>query len=517
MLEYLTRLSRLSTRRKPTVEDVLDACDIVREALRADDAYVIRAGDPHFTRLGAESDPTQYEVKQRGYWLIWRELAASDAVFAVTFTVADRLVTEGVGLTAGAPGTHIATILPAAESHSEMLVLRGPWPEGLSEDCCRFLEAARPVLAGLVAGVIDTSQQQRQQEQLRALADVARAFNEASAVDNVLEAVCTALAKASGFDWVQVQLVNDECSWIVESALNLARHSRTETANISLQGGARMVELAQELNRTRKPLLRPDVFAPEAAVPPDWQAYYERAHILSNGVFPMFFQDKLLGFITFSSSIKREFSESEVEFISNLTSQAATSIKGLRLYQELEEASRIQHFLARTDALTGIPNRRLIEEVLRAECARAQRYAEPVSVVMADLDYFKRINDTLGHDAGDDALKHVAGIARESCRESDFVGRWGGDEFLFILPVTPLDGGLVFAERFRTLIAEALYVPPGSTAAWHMRLSAGVAEAAPGTKLDPGDLFKLADTALYRAKEGGRDRVHSAGPHAAAA
>ncbi|HXH21942.1 MAG TPA: sensor domain-containing diguanylate cyclase [Dehalococcoidia bacterium] len=517
MLDYLAKLSRISARRSPGVDVVLEATETVRQALRAEEAYVIAAGDPHFTRLGDDSNPEQYEIKQRGYWIVWRELAADISVLGAVFAVENRLVTQGVALQPGTAGTHVATILPGYESNSELLVVRGPWPEGLSEEEVAFLEAARPILASLVCAVLDSRRQARQREQLRALAEVARAFSEASTVDNVLEAVCTALADASGFDWVQILVVDEACTWIHDRAVNLARHSSTQTAAMGLRGNKRWLNIARRLNHSRRPILRPDLMEPDPDDTPDVTAYFQRAHLSSQAILPMFFQDKMLGFVVFSSTLRRTFEGPEVDFLTDLVSQAATTIKGLRLYQELEEASRIQHFLARTDGLTGIPNRRYIEEVLRAECARAQRYAEPVAVVMADLDHFKDINDTYGHAAGDDAIKHAAEVARESCRESDFVGRWGGDEFLFILPVTSMDGGLAFAERFRSSLSSSAFVPRGASAVWRITLSAGVAEASLACYPHPDSLFQLADQALYLAKESGRDRVMPARFHAAAA
>ena len=514
MLEYLARLSRLSTRRRPTPADVGEACALVCEALGAEEAYLIFAGDPYFKRLGVEGDPTEYEIKQRGYWLVWKQLAGEESHSAVSFTVAERFVTQVSPLTAASSGTHVACLLPADESNSEMLVLRGLWPQGLGEQRCSFLEAARPIVTLIASRILDSTRQARQQQQLRALADVALVFNNASSVDTVLKAVCTAMAKASRFDWALVVVTSEDGGVVLDSALNLARHSNTTTAKMRAPYGP---ELVQQLLERRGPQLRPNVFDPACGAAADELAYFERAHILSTASFPMFFQDKLMGFIRLSDSVQHQFDEAEVNILSDLVSQAATTIKGVRLYQELEEASRIQHFLARTDALTGIPNRRYIEEVLRAECARAQRYSEPVSVVMADLDYFKLVNDTYGHDAGDEALKHVAGIARESCRESDFVGRWGGDEFMFILPVTPLDGGIAFAERFRSSLSHSIFVPRDGRDPWKIGLSAGVAEASVALYPKPDSLFQLADAALYRAKESGRNRVLAAAIRAAAA
>jgi diguanylate cyclase (GGDEF)-like protein len=489
----------------------------VREALAADDAYVIAAGDPYFARVGDAGNPEQYEIKQRGYWVVWRQLASDETVAAASFVVENRLVMTGAALDGDATGTHLATILPGDESNSEMLVVRGTWPDGIGAERRDFLEGVRPILGCLVANVLDAGRQARHKEQLAALSDVARAFNDASEVDNVVEAVATALAKASGFDWVTINLMDAALTRVLERATNAARHSNTETAAMATAFTDGVLQRAREIRRTRAPSLIPDVFDPASELPAELQAYYQRAHILSASTFPMFFQDQILGTINFSSSTPRPFDADEVNFLAGLASQAATTLKGLQLYQELEEASRIQHFLARTDALTGIPNRRYIEEVLRAECARALRYDEPVSVVMADMDHFKMINDTFGHDAGDEALRHVANVARQSCRDADFVGRWGGDEFLFILPVTGSDGGAAFAERFRTGLSRSRFAIRGSEQTWPMTVSAGVAYGGDGAAADPDSLFQLADSALYEAKESGRDRIVVARRRAAAA
>ena len=515
MLQHLARLSRLSMRRRPEGADVIESCEVVRSALGASDAYVVCAGDPAFTRIGDDSDPNSLEIKQRGYWLIWHHLAADESLSALAFTVTDRLVAAQRELAEANAFTHVACLLPSDESNSEMLVIRGAWAR-FDEEQTQFLEAARPIIAALVANVLDVERRQRQQAQLRALADVARAFSEASEVDNVVQSVATALAAASGFDWVTVTLVDEGINTVLDRVLNTARHSATTTASDGARPTDLTLPVARQLAATRKPILAPDVFNSQLAPTEDMIAYYQRAHVLSVAVFPLVFQDRLLGTLAFSSGPRRNFTDADVAYLGDLASQAATTIKGVRLYQELEEASRIQHFQARTDALTGIPNRRYIEEVLRAECARAQRYTEPLTVVMADLDHFKRINDGFGHQAGDEALRHVAEVARASCREVDFVGRWGGDEFVFILPVTPMDRGLVFAERFRTLLKASAFAPPGQPA-WSMTVSAGVAEARVKDHCEPEALFRLADTALYAAKEGGRDRVVPAEYRAAAA
>jgi len=238
----------------------------------------------------------------------------------------------------------------------------------------------------------------------------------------------------------------------------------------------------------------------------------------------------LLGAVLFSSCTKRSFPEEEVAFLGALVSQAASSIKGVLLYHDLErsradlkrhagqleEMNRVQHFVARTDTLTGIPNRRLIEEVLRAESTRSKRDGGPFSVVMADVDWFKLINDSFGHQAGDEALRLVASVARQNCGATDFVGRWGGDEFFFILPASDLEVARVFADRFRIAVSEARFQPKGADDRLSISMSAGVAQADLETSDSPDYLVNHADEALYTAKECGRNRVVSWNARAAA-
>ena len=125
---HLEELSRIAMGAHAEMGDLQRACEIVRSSLGASGAYVLRAGDPHFVRLGCNCDPSSYEIKQRGYWLVWRELAVHADVDGCLFDVRDRLVTGSRPLAAGDPCTHVAITLPGDESNSELLVVCGPWP-----------------------------------------------------------------------------------------------------------------------------------------------------------------------------------------------------------------------------------------------------------------------------------------------------------------------------------------------------------------------------------------------------
>ena len=179
----------------------------------------------------------------------------------------------------------------------------------------------------------------------------------------------------------------------------------------------------------------------------------------------------------------------------------------LRAFRWTEE----QASEARIDALTGLANRRALEEVLAAEISRAHRFAHQLAVVVLDLDRFKEINDSFGHGAGDVMLRAVSRLLTSLARQGDTVARWGGEEFVVVLPETDLPGALRFAERLRRTI-EAHAVGDMRTSA-----SCGVATMLPDDTVEA--LLGAADRALYQAKSNGRNRTESAirGPRPAVA
>lgn len=172
----------------------------------------------------------------------------------------------------------------------------------------------------------------------------------------------------------------------------------------------------------------------------------------------------------------------------------------LEHYQQALETANVELAAQRnTDDLTGIPNRGAFDRRLDEEVTRAKRYENPLSLVVLDVDRFKGYNDSFGHAAGDDVLKAVASMLREISRASDYVARFGGEEFTAVLPGTNLAGAAIMSERFRRGVAEAQ---------WELRpvtISAGIAELAEGDTAS--SLLERADEALYAAKSAGRNCV----------
>ncbi len=173
-----------------------------------------------------------------------------------------------------------------------------------------------------------------------------------------------------------------------------------------------------------------------------------------------------------------------------------------RLTNLIKERTKELEILATTDMLTEIYNRRKMYEILEHEYTRAKRYQTDLSVVMFDIDYFKKINDTYGHDIGDYVLKTVAKNVKKVIREIDYFGRWGGEEFLIILPQTNLKGATVVAEKVRKTIENTGFGKVGKVTA-----SFGVSTYIQSLDNSPDEIIKSADIALYDAKKKGRNTV----------
>lgn len=174
------------------------------------------------------------------------------------------------------------------------------------------------------------------------------------------------------------------------------------------------------------------------------------------------------------------------------------------LYVKLiHEAEQRLHELATTDTLTQLMNRRCVLDALEREQARRIRKPGPMALILVDIDHFKRLNDTWGHHMGDWALSAVASILKEGVRDMDFVARWGGEEFLIVLPLADVDAAWPVAERLRMSIAQLRFPSPNHP----LRVTATLGLTAFGVDEAADVVIQRADAALYRGKNEGRDRV----------
>ena len=189
--------------------------------------------------------------------------------------------------------------------------------------------------------------------------------------------------------------------------------------------------------------------------------------------------------------------EDQTAALRDSVSQAAPILANLR-------DLALAEFRASTDGLTALPNQRAVKDTVKRMVAQTSRTLAPLSAIMFDLDHFKQINDTYGHDRGDDVLAAVGAVLAETVRASDFVGRNGGEEFIVLLPNTDTDAALVVAEKIRAAISDISVTGVDRT----ITASLGVATI-PYHAGDGDQLVRAADRALYLAKTNGRNRVET--------
>jgi diguanylate cyclase (GGDEF)-like protein len=232
----------------------------------------------------------------------------------------------------------------------------------------------------------------------------------------------------------------------------------------------------------------------------DDQQIYDRSFLRSLGIrsgliVPLVMRDRVLGVLFLQDCAEpRAWSIDDISLIGSLADQVSVAIENAELHQEKERQ-------AITDGLTGIANRRSFNATIAREFERAKRYEQSLSLVLIDLDFLKVINDTFGHQVGDEAIKEIGRMLRQYSRTIDLAARYGGEEFCLLLPNTDIVMAEQLAERLRKLIEDVHIEGPG-----HISASLGVASY-PIHALDPDTLFRKADEALYEAKQAGRNLV----------
>jgi diguanylate cyclase (GGDEF)-like protein len=232
-------------------------------------------------------------------------------------------------------------------------------------------------------------------------------------------------------------------------------------------------------------------------------SYYRGADnpLFKKGYFvsiPLMIEKEVVGVLNINDVDQDSFNVGDLGFILNLSELIAMSISNAVLYEQTKK-------LAVTDGLTGISNRPNMEQSLLSEFERSKRYNSPLSVVLLDVDHFKDVNDSYGHQKGDEILVTFASVLKKFCRANDTAARYGGEEFLMILPQSNAQGAFKIAERVREEIMKMSFV--GNDSKFSVTTSCGVAELNRDYMKNTDQLINVADNAMYEAKNSGRNKT----------
>ncbi len=213
-------------------------------------------------------------------------------------------------------------------------------------------------------------------------------------------------------------------------------------------------------------------------------------------------EDKILGFdLGADDYITKPFQPAE------LLARIRAAKRIIDLQKELLESNRRLELLSITDGLTKLHNHRHFQDELARAFEESQRYNRPLSLVMADIDFFKKINDSYGHAVGDEVLKSISAVFQQSIRSTDLAARYGGEEFALMLPETNLEDAIAFAEKLRSIVDSTAI--PTQAGPLRLTISLGVASVPHSRVHSAKDLVITSDKALYRAKRNGRNQVQA--------
>ena len=513
-LETLRQLANMARESPATRQGLTSIADTLRHALNLAQVHFVYVEDMNWTSCGDLRSGDDVGTKKKGLWLVQQQAEIQKG--PVAFNIRDRLVEDLTSDLDARGRQYVGLRVPTSESPSEMLIMRGPWENGIDAQVLKFLKLALPSLTFFMERMLNAARGSRQREQMKALANAAEVLTQSEDTEPVLADLATAISSVIGSEMIQLDLWDEASQTFTVRVQSRYRWHDSSLVRWWMDILREVPELpALEAIRTRQPVLMPDVQNDER-MHERIRNFFKWTMIVSAARIPITFGDEALGTLGLASWQPRAFPPEEVEFLKGLAAQVAVALKARQLYRALAESEKklreyseklqasmeIQHRLARTDALTGIPNRRYVEEVIEGECARAERQGRRLSVAMVDVDDLKGVNDGYGHSAGDELLVRLAQIARWSCRRGDVVGRYGGDEFLFVLPESDLRAARRFAERFRGRVErQEIRLSGGESVG--VRVSLGLAELGQEDGREPSALIREADQALYQAKSMG--------------
>jgi diguanylate cyclase (GGDEF)-like protein len=305
-------------------------------------------------------------------------------------------------------------------------------------------------------------------------------------LDHVLDRILIHLKKVVSFDNAQIFLLDDDQLRVV-AAIGISNEQKSSGSVIPADN-----PLFRHSLTTGRPIILTDSTKDQ-----DLQDWVESENVHNWLGVPLHLRGRAIGFLTVTSNEDEAYTEAEATLVQAFANEVTIALENARLFKELQN-------LATTDSLTEIWNRRHFIHLAKIEFQRARRFHQPLSVILFDIDNFKAVNDTYGHPAGDQVLRGMARICRDNLRQVDLFGRYGGEEFMALLPNTPISAARLAAERLRKIIAQT----PMQSDRGQIFISAsfGVAEI-DDSCIDIDTLLQHADRAAYSAKFEGKNRV----------
>ena len=332
---------------------------------------------------------------------------------------------------------------------------------------------------------------------LETILDVTKTISSMLKTEEVLYTIVKRVADITGAVRCSIVLISKEDIGYV-----LASHESPTIKEIKLDLN-KYPEIREAL-KSKRPVVIEDISRhPLMAEVKDLVKDLDRMNVL---VLPIIWEEEVIGTLFLRTRrLGKGFTEKDINLCQIIAQSAYHAIKNARLFEEVSKEKEEMKTLAITDSLTEVYNHNFFYTRLEEEFNRTVRYETPISLIMMDIDDFKRINDTYGHRTGDHVLKEVANMIKKLVRKTDIVARYGGEEFSVILPHTNLLGAEEEAERIREAISSHAYA---NLTKETITISLGVVSYPSGkTIMNAGDFVNLADTALYEAKRSGKNKV----------
>ncbi len=353
----------------------------------------------------------------------------------------------------------------------------------------RSLETARTELELKKELETVNSRLQRRLDELQILFDLSRTLASTLELSFVLDGISTMLSTRLVVPKFSIMLLGQS------GKLEIQRITPDNAASVGLtfEIGEGICGLAAD---SRKATYVPSLAGDTRFRPREGTAHPQDGCLLS---VPMVVGQELIGVLNFERERRADFSADEIEFFGAIADQAAVAIQKARLHEQTVT-------LSITDPLTLIPNRRFLFQQIESEINRANRFGTQLSLLMIDIDHFKKLNDQEGHQAGDDVLRKVAETMKASLRKVDTVGRYGGEEFIVLLPQVTRAEALEVGEKLRRAVQAVEFGFRKKETARQVSISVGVASM-PVDASAQTELVDAADAALYIAKREGRNKV----------